>query len=57
MKKPKKIPKFKNEHEEREFWVKNDATEYFDASKVERVRPGYGSILFRPSTKTPSSRW
>ncbi len=29
-KKFKKIPKFKNEDEEREFWATADSTEYFD---------------------------
>lgn len=29
----KKIPKFKNNNEEHEFWAKHDATEYFDVSK------------------------
>ena len=32
-KKIKKIPKFKSEDEERNFWEKNDALEYFDWSK------------------------
>ena len=32
MKKQLKIPKFKNEDEEREFWSKIDLTEYYDAS-------------------------
>jgi len=30
MKKPLKIPKFKNEDEERKFWRKLDLSEYFD---------------------------
>lgn len=30
MKKQLKIPKFKNEDEEREFWAKIDLTEYFE---------------------------
>ena len=38
MKKPsKKIPKFKNEKEERAFWESNDSSEYFDLSKAVRV--------------------
>jgi predicted DNA binding CopG/RHH family protein len=32
MKKPMKIPKFKNEDEEREFWSKIDLSEYFEPS-------------------------
>ncbi|MBU1130384.1 BrnA antitoxin family protein [Patescibacteria group bacterium] len=30
MKKLKKIPKFKNENEEREFWATHDSIEYID---------------------------
>lgn len=30
MNKIKKIPQFKNEDEEREFWAKYDTTDYFD---------------------------
>lgn len=30
MKKLKKIPEFKNEDEEQEFWAKNDSSEYLD---------------------------
>jgi len=33
MKKLKKIPKFKTEQEEREFWQNVDSTEYVDYSK------------------------
>lgn len=48
----KQIPKFKNEDEERDFWSKNDSSEYLDWSGAERV-------LFpnlKPSTKTISLR-
>jgi len=38
MKTTKTIPTFKNEEEERAFWEVNDATEYFDTSKVKKVR-------------------
>ena len=31
----KKLPKFKSEKEEREFWVTHDSTEYVDWSKAE----------------------
>ena len=34
MKKLKKIPQFKNEVEEREFWRNHDSTEYVDWSKA-----------------------
>lgn len=37
MKKPLKIPKFKNEDEEAEFWVKLDLSEYLEPSDFERV--------------------
>ena len=30
MKKTNKVPKFKNEQQERDFWEKNDMTDYFD---------------------------
>ena len=38
MKDLKKIPEFKNESEESDFWEKNDITEYFDMSKAKSVR-------------------
>jgi len=37
MKKFKKIPKFKNEDQEREFWSTHDSTEYVDWSKARQV--------------------
>lgn len=37
MKKPLKLPKFKNEDEERKFWWKLDLSEYFEPSDFERV--------------------
>lgn len=37
MRKYKKLPKFKNESEEFEFWAKHDATEFVDVAKSERV--------------------
>lgn len=36
-KKLKKIPKFRNEDEEREFWATHDTTEYVDATNAVRV--------------------
>ncbi len=48
----KKIPTFKTEDEERAFWAKHDATEYFDWSTAKRaVFPN-----LKPSTKTISLR-
>ncbi|NCS87677.1 MAG: hypothetical protein AUK34_03395 [Ignavibacteria bacterium CG2_30_36_16] len=52
MKKLKKIPKFKNEGEEREFWAKNDSSKYIDWSKSKRVN--FPNL--KPSTKTISLR-
>ncbi|MDO8470933.1 MAG: BrnA antitoxin family protein [bacterium] len=37
MKKALKIPKFKNEDKEREFWWKLDLSKYFEPSDFERV--------------------
>lgn len=37
MKKLLRLPKFKNEDAEREFWAKVDLSEYFEASDFERV--------------------
>jgi predicted DNA binding CopG/RHH family protein len=49
---PKRIPKFKNENEEAEFWATHDTTEYFDMSK-----PLYLEFPnLKPSTKTISLR-
>jgi predicted DNA binding CopG/RHH family protein len=52
MRKLKKLPKFKSEEEEAEFWATHDSTEYGDYSKAKR-------IVFqnlKPSTKTISIR-
>jgi len=52
MKKIKKIPTFKNEDEEREFWATHDSTDYIDWSKAERaVFPN-----LKPSTESISLR-
>ena len=37
MKKQLKLPKFKTEDEEREFWAKLDLSEYYEPSDMERV--------------------
>ena len=52
MKKLKKIPKFKNEDEERKFWSKSDSTDYLD---WENAKKGTFPNL-KPSTKTISLR-
>lgn len=52
MKNLKKIPKFKDEVQEVEFWSRHDSTEYIDYSKGKKV-------IFpnlKPSTKTISIR-
>ena len=52
MSKLKKIPKFRTEYEEREFWSTHDSTEYVDYSKVKKVLlPG-----LKPSTRSISIR-
>ena len=52
MKSLKPIPKFKNEKEERKFWLTHDSTEYVDWSKARRavfpnLKPTYKSISLR----------
>ena len=37
MKRPLKIPRFKNEDQERRFWSKLDLSRYFEPSDMERV--------------------
>ena len=48
----KKIPHFKSEDEEREFWAQHSFTDYFDWTKAKRVvfsnlRPSVRSISLR----------
>lgn len=51
----KTIPKFKTEHEEREFWATHDANDYFDWSKAKRVRfPNLKSSTTTISLRLPS---
>jgi len=52
MKKLKKIPKFKTEDEEREFWSKADSTNYVDWTKAKRI----SFSKLKPSTRTISIR-
>ncbi|MCL4378094.1 MAG: BrnA antitoxin family protein [Actinobacteria bacterium] len=52
MKKLKKIPRFKNEDAEREFWAVHDSTEYIDWSKAKKARFSY----LKPSEKAISIR-
>ena len=48
----KRIPKFKNEDEEREFWASHDSAEYIDWGKANRVT--FSNL--KPSTKKISLR-
>jgi len=48
----KKIPKFKNEDEERKFWAENSPLDYFDTTRARRValpdlQPSLKSISLR----------
>ena len=52
MGKPKTIPRFKTETEERKFWETHDSTDYVDWSKAERAR--FPSL--KPSTTAISIR-
>ncbi len=52
MKKFKKIPKIKNEDEERDFWATHDTTEYFDTSKPLQIE--FSNL--KPTTQTISLR-
>ena len=53
--KKKQIPKFRSEQEEREFWAKNDSTEFIDWDSAERrklpnLRPSLRTISIRLTT-------
>ncbi len=48
----KKIPKFKNEDQEREFWATHDSTEYVDWEHAKRAK--FSNL--KPSTRTISIR-
>lgn len=50
--KKKKIPKFKNEAEERLFWQRNDSSDYIDWSDAEEAV----FSKLKPSTRTISIR-
>ena len=51
-KRPKKVPKFKSEQAEREFWVRHDSADYLDWSAAEPVQ----LPRLKPSTETISLR-
>lgn len=48
----KKLPQFKNEDKERDFWQSHDSTEYVDWKKAERLTLAH----LKPSVKTISLR-
>jgi predicted DNA binding CopG/RHH family protein len=50
--KKKRIPKFRNEDEERDFWASHDSTEYIDWSEAKNVT----MPKLRPTLKTISIR-
>ena len=52
MKKPLKIPKFKNEDEEREFWAKINLADYFEPSDF--VPVSFPNL--KPTTRSISIR-
>ena len=52
MKTLKKIPTFKDEDAERDFWAKEDSTEYLDWSKAERAT----LPKLRPSLRTRKTK-
>ncbi|MGP9764923.1 BrnA antitoxin family protein [Halomonas sp. AOP13-D3-9] len=52
MSKLKKMPEFKNEAEEREFWEIHDSSDYLDWSQAKSV----SFSKLKPSTKTISLR-
>ena len=47
-----KVPKFKSEDQEREFWAKNDVTDYFDVKIGKKMN--FSNL--KPSTQTISIR-
>jgi predicted DNA binding CopG/RHH family protein len=52
--KRKKLPNFKTEQEEREFWDTHSSEEYVDWNKVEVINAPFPKL--KPSTKTISIR-
>src|SRR5437763_11121742 len=56
MKPSKKIPKFKDEDAEQDFWSKADSTEYIDWSKAQKlVLPSFRPTLRTISLRVPES--
>jgi len=52
MKKKLKLPKFKNEDEERKFWWNLDLSEYYESSDLERI--SFPNL--KPTTRSISIR-
>lgn len=52
MKKPLKLPKFKNEDEEREFWAKINLADYYEPSDA--IRVSFPNL--KPTTRSISIR-
>ena len=52
--KRKKLPNFKTEQEEREFWDTHSSEEYVDWDKIEVINAPFPKL--KPSTKTISIR-
>ncbi len=51
-----KIPKFKNEDEEREFWASHDSADYIDWKKAKRVTlPNLKPSVKKISLRLPES--
>lgn len=50
----KKLPNFKNEDEEREFWATHDLTEVFDMKTAKVIRPVFPNL--KPSTQSITVR-
>jgi predicted DNA binding CopG/RHH family protein len=48
----KKLPDFKNEDQDREFWASADSTQYVDWQSAKRSKP----VLLKPSLRTISLR-
>ena len=47
MNKLKKIPKFKDEEEEREFWTKSDSSEYINWKKSKKIGSAQANLKLK----------
>jgi len=56
MKARKKIPTFKDENAEREFWATADSTQYIDWSKAQRIMlPNFRTTMKKSRKRAPTS--